>query len=191
LSLSCLCAVAYTSNVFAAEAVIEAGDESGGSAAAAVSSDARDEAAEMADSESSSEPGDAEGEREAKNAIYVDLLGPGLFYSINYDRMLTVDLSALLVIVHDWLPDMSPNRSAPMLREVSSVTVRLAVTLMVQKSAVWPGPVATMPPLQRLPSPHDALASAIHVPLALNVVTLMATMAKSLCPAASVTRTVK
>jgi hypothetical protein len=90
LSLGCLCAVAYTSNVFAAEAAVEAGDESGGSAA----SDAQDEDAEMADSESSSETSSSEGEREAKNAIYVDLLGPGLFYSINYDRMLTEDLSA-------------------------------------------------------------------------------------------------
>jgi hypothetical protein len=90
LSLS-LCAVAYTSNVLAAEAAIEAGDESGGSA---VASDAQDEEAEMADSEGSSEAADAESEREAKNAIYVDLLGPGLFYSINYDRMLTDDLSA-------------------------------------------------------------------------------------------------
>lgn len=94
LSLSCLCAVAYTSNVFAAEAAIETGDESGSSAAAAVASDAQDEEAEMADSEGSSEAGDAEAERSAKNAIYVDLLGPGLFYSINYDRMLTHDLSA-------------------------------------------------------------------------------------------------
>jgi hypothetical protein len=32
--------------------------------------------------------------REAKNAIYADLLGPGLFYSLNYDRVLTDDLSA-------------------------------------------------------------------------------------------------
>jgi hypothetical protein len=94
LSLSCLCAAAYTSDVFAAEAAMEAGDESGGSAAAAGASDAPDEDAEMADSDSSSEASDAEGEREAKNAIYVDLLGPGLFYSINYDRMLTEDLSA-------------------------------------------------------------------------------------------------
>jgi hypothetical protein len=94
LSLSCLCAVAYTSNVFAAEAAIESGDESGGSAAPAVASDAQDEEAEMADSEASSDDSDSEGEREAKNAIYVDLLGPGLFYSINYDRMLTDDLSA-------------------------------------------------------------------------------------------------
>jgi hypothetical protein len=33
-------------------------------------------------------------EREAKNAIYADLLGPGLYYSLNYDRVLTDDLSA-------------------------------------------------------------------------------------------------
>jgi hypothetical protein len=93
LSLSCLCAVAYTSNVFAAEAAIESGDESGGPAAA-VASDAQHEEAEMADTEASSDDSDSEGGREAKNAIYVDLLGPGLFYSINYDRMLTEDLSA-------------------------------------------------------------------------------------------------
>jgi hypothetical protein len=36
----------------------------------------------------------AESPRSAENAIYLDLLGPGLFYSINYDRMLTDDLSA-------------------------------------------------------------------------------------------------
>lgn len=90
LSLSCLCAVAYTSTAFAGEAAIEAGDESGGSAA----SEPQHEEAGMADSERSSERSDSAGEREAKNALYVDLLGPGLFYSINYDRMLTDDLSA-------------------------------------------------------------------------------------------------
>jgi hypothetical protein len=92
LSLSCLCAVAYTPNVFAAEAVVDDGDEAGGSSA--VASDAQDAEAEMADDEGSSEQSDSTGEREAQNAIYVDLLGPGLFYSINYDRMLTDDLSA-------------------------------------------------------------------------------------------------
>jgi hypothetical protein len=92
LCLSCLCAAAYTSNAFAAEAAIESEDEAGGSAA--VASEAKNDEAEMADRESSSERSDSAGEREAKNAIYVDLLGPGLFYSINYDRMLTDDLSA-------------------------------------------------------------------------------------------------
>ena len=31
--------------------------------------------------------------REAKNAIYLDLAGPGLFYSINYDREIIPDLA--------------------------------------------------------------------------------------------------
>jgi|SRR5688572_19970634 len=92
LSLSCLCAAAYTSNVFAAEAAIDSEDEAGSTAG--VASDAQDEEAEMADSEGEPEPSDSVGERAAKNAIYADLLGPGLFYSINYDRMLTEDLSA-------------------------------------------------------------------------------------------------
>jgi hypothetical protein len=92
LSLACLCAAAYTSDAFAAEAAIHAEDEAGGSTA--VASDAQDEQAEMADSEASSEQSESAGEREAMNALYVELAGPGLFYSINYDRMLTDDLSA-------------------------------------------------------------------------------------------------
>jgi hypothetical protein len=93
LSLSCLCAAAYTSNVLAAEAAIEAGDEASGSPAASAASEAQNEKAEMTDDDSSKES-DSTGGREAKNAIYVDLLGPGLFYSVNYDRMLIDDLSA-------------------------------------------------------------------------------------------------
>jgi hypothetical protein len=93
LSLSCLCVAAYTSNVFAAEATVQSGDEPG-SAPATAASRAENEEAEMADTDASAEDSDSSGEREAQNAIYVDLLGPGLFYSLNYDRMLTDDLSA-------------------------------------------------------------------------------------------------
>lgn len=75
LYVSCLCAAAYTSNAYAAEV-------------------APDAEAAMADSEATPEQSGSADEREAKNAIYLDLLGPGLFYSVNYDRMLTSDLSA-------------------------------------------------------------------------------------------------
>ncbi len=34
-------------------------------------------------------PNDVSAQREAKNAIYVSLLGTGLIYSVNYDRMLS------------------------------------------------------------------------------------------------------
>lgn len=90
LSLGCLCAAAYT---FAAPAAIAAEDELDGSPGAAAPAKESEEVA-LADSGGSSELSDSAGEREAENAIYVDLLGPGLFYSINYDRMLTGDLSA-------------------------------------------------------------------------------------------------
>ncbi len=36
--------------------------------------------------------------RSAKNGIYADILGPGLFYSINYDRFLVKDVSARIGI---------------------------------------------------------------------------------------------
>lgn len=37
-------------------------------------------------------------QRSAKNGIYADILGPGLFYSINYDRFLVKDVSARIGI---------------------------------------------------------------------------------------------
>jgi hypothetical protein len=49
---------------------------------------------EEADEPEASAREQSESPRSAENAIYLDLLGPGLFYSINYDRMLTDDLSA-------------------------------------------------------------------------------------------------
>ncbi len=35
-----------------------------------------------------------EDRREAKNSVYLELAGPGLFYSVNYDRVITDDFSA-------------------------------------------------------------------------------------------------
>ena len=98
LSASCLCAVAYTSSALAAETPADAAtettdpdvsgilpsDASGGGPASDPEADSAVEA----------ESTPAAKEREAKNAIYLDLLGPGLLYSINYDRMITDEFSA-------------------------------------------------------------------------------------------------
>lgn len=87
LAASCLYAVAYTSSTLAADTSVTEGtpEESGDVAAS-------DPAA---DKDVSSEDEDAPvDEREAKNAIYLELAGPGLLYSINYDRVITPDFSA-------------------------------------------------------------------------------------------------
>jgi hypothetical protein len=82
-----LYAVAYTSSALAADTPASevAAEESGDVAASEPAADK--------DVSSEEETG-AVDDREAKNAIYLDLLGPGLFYSINYDRVITPDLSA-------------------------------------------------------------------------------------------------
>src|SRR5258708_27099724 len=77
-----------------------------------------------------------------------------------------------------WLPEVSPNLSVPMLREVFRVTARSAVMLSVLKSAVKPAPLAMMPPLQLLVSLQLPLASVLQVPLASEVA---ATDAVSCC----------
>ncbi len=97
----CVCLTAYTSVALAAEAtaatepsdpsltgILPAEQGSGSSAAG----DASEAASDKETSSGRSEP--ASRGREAKNAIYVDLLGPGLFYSLNYDREIVHDLSA-------------------------------------------------------------------------------------------------
>jgi hypothetical protein len=91
------CLTAYTSVALAAEAASEAATESvdpslSGILPAEQGSAKGNEASpdEVVPSKDSSK-GDG---REAKNAIYVDLLGPGLFYSINYDRVIMDDVSA-------------------------------------------------------------------------------------------------
>jgi hypothetical protein len=90
LPLSSVCAIVYMSTAVAAEPSrrtdVAAVDPA--TLGATETSDATLDTAEGAPSEGAAD------EREAKNAIYVDLLGPGLFYSINYDRMVTDDLSA-------------------------------------------------------------------------------------------------
>lgn len=96
--LSCSCALAYTPSLFAAETSTDMSVE----APAAEGSGLLPEATEgeasasdpTADSDNALGHEHASAEREAKNAIYLDLLGPGLFYSINYDRILSEDISA-------------------------------------------------------------------------------------------------
>jgi len=87
LTASCLYAVAYTSSALAADTPVSDGvaEESGDVAASEPAADT---------DVSSSEETPAVDDREAKNAIYLDLAGPGLIYSINYDRVITPDLSA-------------------------------------------------------------------------------------------------
>lgn len=98
LTASCLCAVTYTSSVFAAENAADVASESADPtvsgmlpAEEAEAGDAKDPAA---DTETEIPASAASDGREAKNAIYLDLLGPGLFYSINYDRVIVDDVSA-------------------------------------------------------------------------------------------------
>jgi hypothetical protein len=98
LPLSSLCAVTYLCNANAAESSPEgttrAVDSSTSEAAGAENSGGGAGHDPTADSDEDSKRPAPSDEREAMNAIYLDLLGPGLFYSINYDRMLTEDLSA-------------------------------------------------------------------------------------------------
>jgi len=91
------CLTALTSVALAAETTTEAATESADTSLSgilpaeqgpATATEATSDEEVMTGS-SSSHKG-----REAKNAIYADLLGPGLFYSLNYDRVLTDDLSA-------------------------------------------------------------------------------------------------
>jgi hypothetical protein len=93
------CLTAYTSVALAAEAASEAATESVDSSLSGIlpaeQSSAKGDGNEAGTDEVVSSKGSSKSQdREAKNAIYVDLLGPGLFYSINYDRVITDDLSA-------------------------------------------------------------------------------------------------
>jgi len=88
LPMSSVCALLYVSSAVAAEPARRTEVAAVDSNTLGAATDASVDTAESPDAEPAS------GERQAKNAVYADLLGPGLFYSINYDRMLTDDLSA-------------------------------------------------------------------------------------------------
>ena len=59
------------------------------------------------------------------------------------------------------VPEASPNFNVPMLRLVSSVTIRLAVTSMALKSAVKPAPLASSPSFQRFVELYPATVTTI------------------------------
>jgi hypothetical protein len=88
MPLGSVCALFYMSTALAAE-------PSGRTQVAAVDPTTTGEGSDASvdTAQSPSAPATSKG-REAKNALYLDLGGPGLLYSINYDRMLTEDLSA-------------------------------------------------------------------------------------------------
>jgi hypothetical protein len=95
LSAVCLSLTAYTSAALAADTSAETATDAVDPAVSGMlppgeKTDAPDASADKAasSSKSTNEKG-----REAKNAIYLDLAGPGLFYSINYDREVIPDLA--------------------------------------------------------------------------------------------------
>lgn len=94
LSASCLCAISYTSLVVAAETAVEPADPAVAGVLPASESQSGDVQDPAADSAPDVDTAAAGSGREAKNAIYLDLLGPGLLYSINYDRVIVDDISA-------------------------------------------------------------------------------------------------
>lgn len=102
LTAVCTCLTAYTSVALAAETSADAATESAdpsvsGMLPAAEQSTPSEAAADKEVSTSSEGAPKKEG-REAKNAIYIDLAGPAVFYSVNYDRELIPDLSARIGI---------------------------------------------------------------------------------------------
>lgn len=97
LSAACSCLILYSSGALAADMSAEAATESvDPSVSGMLPSDSNQGKAVVppgTDKEVGTGSGAAGHNRDAKNAIYVDLLGPGLFYSLNYDRVIADDVS--------------------------------------------------------------------------------------------------
>lgn len=90
---------AYTSDALAAETAETATDSVDPSSVSGVlPAEKTDAGNATADKATSAAPSAKHEGREAKNALYVDLLGPGLIYSLNYDREIIPDLSARIGI---------------------------------------------------------------------------------------------
>ncbi len=100
LTAVCTCLTAYTSVALAAETAANTATEAADpSVSGMLPAAEKSAAAEPAADKDVSEPsGGAREGREAKNAIYLDLGGPGLIYSLNYERELIPDLSARIGI---------------------------------------------------------------------------------------------
>jgi hypothetical protein len=102
---------AYTSAALAAETAETATDSVDPSVSGVLPAEKTDASSATADKDVSAPSAKHEG-REAKNAIYVDLLGPGLIYSLNYDREIVPDLSARIGISYMSLGASSSDGSA-------------------------------------------------------------------------------
>ena len=85
---------AYTSAALAAETAETATDSVDPSVSGVLPAEKTDTANATADKTVSASKSNENKGREAKNAIYLDLGGPGLIYSINYDREIVPDISA-------------------------------------------------------------------------------------------------
>jgi hypothetical protein len=107
LSAVCLSLTAYTSAALAADTSAETATE-----AAILPGEKTDAGNAAADTDASTSSGSKEKGREAKNAIYLDLAGPGLIYSINYDREIIPDLSARIGLSYLSLGASSSDGSA-------------------------------------------------------------------------------
>jgi hypothetical protein len=98
ITAASLLAAAYTSTALASETAAETATESADPSVSGMLPADEETSARVADpaSDTSGEADTAASanQRSAKNAIYLDLGGPGAVYSINYDRMITDDLSA-------------------------------------------------------------------------------------------------
>src|SRR5262245_3177980 len=100
LTAVCTSLTAYSSAAVAAEGSTETATETADPSVSgmlpAEQTDGNQAAADK-DVSASAPTANTEG-REAKNAIYLDLAGPGLIYSLNYDREIIPDLSARIGI---------------------------------------------------------------------------------------------
>jgi hypothetical protein len=94
LSAVCLSLAAYSSAALAADTSAETATETSDPSVSGMLPAETTAAPEAGTDKPVSSSAKNDRAREAKNAIYLDLLGPGLLYSINYDREIIPDLSA-------------------------------------------------------------------------------------------------
>jgi hypothetical protein len=94
LTAVCLSLSAYTSAALAADTSSDTATEASDPSVSGLLPAEPTAAPEATPDKATSSASENDKGREAKNAIYLDLAGPGLFYSLNYDRELMPDLSA-------------------------------------------------------------------------------------------------
>jgi hypothetical protein len=98
LSAACSCLILHSSGALAADMSAEAStasvDPSVSGMLPSENNEGKPAAAPGTDKKVGRTSEATEHDRDAKNALYLDLLGPGLVYSINYDRVIADDFSA-------------------------------------------------------------------------------------------------